>query len=67
MHTVFCLENLKGRDHLEDLHIDGRIIIDWIGLDPWETGWEGVEWMHLAQDRDQWWVLVNMVMNLWVP
>jgi hypothetical protein len=19
------------------------------------VGWEGVDWMHLAQDRDQWW------------
>jgi hypothetical protein len=32
-----------------------------------ETGWEGVEWMHLAQDRDQWRALVNTVMNLRVP
>jgi hypothetical protein len=31
-----------------------------------ETGWKGVDRIHLAQDRDQWWVLVNMVMNLWV-
>jgi hypothetical protein len=22
-------------------------------------GWEGVEWLHLAQDKDQWRVLVN--------
>jgi hypothetical protein len=28
-----------------------------------EVGWEGVDWMHLAQDRDQWRVLVNTVMN----
>jgi hypothetical protein len=28
--------------------------------------WEGVEWIHLAQDRDQWWVLVSTVMNLQV-
>jgi hypothetical protein len=20
-----------------------------------EIGWEGVDWIHLAQDRDQWW------------
>jgi hypothetical protein len=26
-----------------------------------------VDWIHLAQDRNQWWTLVNMVMNLWVP
>jgi hypothetical protein len=27
---------------------------------------EGVDWMHLAQDRDRWQALVNMIMNLWV-
>ena len=27
----------------------------------------GKDWMDLAQDRDRWWALVNMVMNLWVP
>jgi hypothetical protein len=32
-----------------------------------EVGWEGSNWMHLAQDPDQWWTLVNMVMNLFVP
>jgi len=26
--------------------------------------WESVDWIHLAQDRDQWWALVNMIMNL---
>jgi hypothetical protein len=29
-----------------------------------ETGWGGVEWIHLVQDRDGWQVLVNAVMNL---
>jgi hypothetical protein len=28
------------------------------------TVWEGVDWIHMAQDRDQWWALVNTVMNL---
>jgi hypothetical protein len=27
---------------------------------------EDVEWIHLAQDKDYWWALVNMAMNLWV-
>jgi hypothetical protein len=27
----------------------------------------GVDWIHLAQDRDQWRAFVNMVMNLQVP
>jgi hypothetical protein len=30
MHTKFWSENLKGRDDLEDLGIDGRIILDQI-------------------------------------
>jgi hypothetical protein len=27
-------------------------------------GWDGMNWMHLSQDRDQWWALVNTVMKL---
>jgi hypothetical protein len=31
-------------------------------------GCEGVDWIHLAWDKvEWWWVLVNTVMNLWVP
>jgi hypothetical protein len=32
-----------------------------------EIGWGGVDWIDLAQDRDQWRALVNTVMNLRVP
>jgi hypothetical protein len=32
-----------------------------------EIGYEGVDWIHVAQNRDQWWDLVNTVMNLWFP
>jgi len=32
-----------------------------------EIGWEGVDWIHLAQGRDKWRALVDMVMNLRVP
>jgi hypothetical protein len=31
------------------------------------VGWDGMDWIDLAQDRDQWRALVNTVMNLWVP
>jgi hypothetical protein len=37
---------------------------DGIKMDLGEIGWGGVEWIHLAQDRDQWRALVNAVMNL---
>jgi hypothetical protein len=30
MHTTFLLENLKGRDHSEDMGIDGAKILEWI-------------------------------------
>jgi hypothetical protein len=40
---------------------------DNIRMDLREIGWEGVEWIHLAQDRDQWRAVLNTVMNLWVP
>jgi hypothetical protein len=32
-----------------------------------EIGWSGVDWIGLAQDRNQWKALVNTVMNLRVP
>jgi hypothetical protein len=48
MHTIFWLENLKGRDYLEDLRVNGKIT-----LYLRETGWVNVDWIHLAQDRDQ--------------
>jgi hypothetical protein len=30
-------------------------------------GWSGVDWIDLAQHRDQWRALENTVMNLRVP
>jgi len=37
-----------------------------ITLDIGEIEWEGVDWIHLGQDRDQWQALMKMVMHLWV-
>jgi hypothetical protein len=36
-------------------------------MDIREMGWEGVDWMHEAEDKNHWRALVNMVMNLGVP
>jgi hypothetical protein len=37
---------------------------DYIKMDLREIGCGGVEWIHLAQDWDRWWALVNAVTNL---
>jgi hypothetical protein len=37
---------------------------DNIRLDLGEIEWKDMDWMHLVQDRDEWWGLVNTVMNL---
>jgi len=36
-------------------------------MDLTEIGRKVADWMHLAQDRDQWRGLVNTIMKLWVP
>jgi hypothetical protein len=40
---------------------------DNIKMDLKEIGWGGMDFIDLAQDRDQWRALVNTVMNLRVP
>jgi hypothetical protein len=48
-----------GKNHLEDIEVDGRIILKWI-FKKWNGG---MDWIALAQDRDRWRALVNAVMN----
>jgi hypothetical protein len=40
--------------------------VDNIKVDLRQIGWNGVDWIELAQDRDQWRAFVNTVMNLGV-
>jgi hypothetical protein len=37
---------------------------DNVRIDLRERGWGGLDWIHLAQDRDQWRALVSTVINL---
>jgi hypothetical protein len=50
----FWLENLKGRDCMEDLGIEEYNI----RMDFREIGWEDVDWMYLSKDRVQWWAVL---------
>jgi len=36
-------------------------------MDLKEMGWEGIDWIDLARDRNKWQTSVNAVMNLRVP
>jgi hypothetical protein len=48
----------------------GRQRCKWVNnikMDIREIGWDGMNWIDLAKDRDHWRALVNMVMNLQVP
>jgi hypothetical protein len=56
MHTIFWFKNLKGRDHLGRRR---RIREDNIRTDLREIRREDVDWMRLAQARDQWQALVT--------
>jgi hypothetical protein len=38
--------------------------LDSIKIDLREIGWDGMDWLELVQNRDQWRALVNTVMNL---
>jgi hypothetical protein len=38
--------------------------VDSIKMDLREIGWDGMDWINLAQHREQWRALVNIVMNL---
>jgi hypothetical protein len=47
----------------------GRPRRRWVDIraDLTERGWGGMDWVDLAQDRDQWRALVNTIMNFRVP
>jgi hypothetical protein len=63
MHIGYWRESQKERA----LGRPRRRWVDNIKMDLRETVWDGMDWIDLAQDRDQWRALVNTVMNLRVP
>jgi hypothetical protein len=48
IHTRFWLENCKGRNHLEDLDIDGKLLLELI-LEKWDGKvWTGCIWLRIG-------------------
>jgi hypothetical protein len=41
-------ENLKGRDHLEDLGVDGKIMLEWIIGKYCRRLWTGFIWLRIV-------------------
>jgi hypothetical protein len=56
--------NLEGK---RPLGRPRRRWVDNIKMDLIEIGWDGMDWIDLAQNRYQWRALVNTVMHLRVP
>jgi hypothetical protein len=61
MNIGYWWESQKERDLQENQDING------CATDLREIGWDGMDWIDLAQDTDRWWALQNTVMNIRVP
>jgi hypothetical protein len=72
---VACIDEMRNTYNILVRKLEGKRPLGisrhrWennIRMGLWKREWEAVHWMHLAQDRDQWWALVNTVMNFQVP
>jgi hypothetical protein len=63
-----CIKILVGKpEEKRPIGTRGRRWEDNIRMDLMDMGWEGVDWMHETQGRDQWRTLVNTVINIRVP
>jgi hypothetical protein len=61
---IILVRNLKGKRPL------GKPRLRWVDnikMNLTEIGWDDMDWLDLAQDRDQRRAHMNMVMNLGVP
>ena len=61
----FSVGRSEGKNNLEDLTADGRILKRLFTEDYGLGG--GMDWIDLSQNMDRWRVLVNAIMNVRVP
>jgi hypothetical protein len=64
MHIGYWWESQKEK---RPLGRQRRRWVDNIKMNLREIGWDGMDWIELAQDRDQWRAFVNTVMYIRVP
>jgi hypothetical protein len=72
---VACMGEVRGAYSILVARPEGRRplgrsrrrLVDNIKMDLRKIGFGDVDWIHLAQERDRWLALVNIVMNLRVP
>jgi hypothetical protein len=53
----------------EGKRLRGRHRLRWeddVKMNLKEMGWDGMDWIHLAEGRDKWQAAVNTVMNVWL-
>jgi hypothetical protein len=63
-----CIQHTGGKARRKGtLGRPRRRWVDSIKMDLRKLGWGGMDFIDLAQDRDQWRALMNTVMNLRVP
>jgi len=63
IYAGFRRGGLREGDHLEDLGVDGRIMLKCM----LKNCLGGIEWIDLARDRGRWMAVVNAEMNLGFP
>jgi hypothetical protein len=52
---------VEGREHFRDQGVEDRICVK---MEFKERGCEDGDWIHLSEERMQWWALVNAVLKL---
>jgi hypothetical protein len=62
-----CSTNGEKRNAYRILGRPRRRRMDNIKMNIGEIGWNGVDWIDMAQDRDQRRAVVNTVLNIRVP
>jgi hypothetical protein len=63
MHTAFWLGDLRERGNLEDLGVDGTVILKWI----FRKSDRDMDWIDLPQGKKRWLALLHAITNRPAP